>query len=608
MGEYSFRLLRVDLAAGTFRDERIEPETARAFLGGSGLAAAWISSLEVESIDPLRPANPLIWMTGPLVGTEMPSAGRTSVCALSPLTGIWGEANTGGFFGPELRFAGFDGLIVEGRSEGPVWLSIVEGVPELHEAIDLIGFDTYATQEEIRRRLGEDGARVACIGEAGERSVAFASILNDHGRAAGRCGLGAVMGSKNLKAVAVRGTASIRVADPKQFAGVVSGVAEATENDIAAQAIRMAGTAGYLDMAAMYGDLPVRSFGEGEWDGASELSGVRLTEEFLIRGRACYRCPIACGRETSAPNYGLERVDGPEYETLGALGSLLEISDLEGVIAAGHLCNTSGLDTISTGSTLALACELFERGLLTEAETGGIPIRYGDVETMLELIRRVARREGFGDALAEGSARLAARFGAPELAVTVNRLEVPMHDPRAFSGMAVSYALSPRGACHMQGDAYSVDTGQLVLEAADIAPGDRFESTEAKGRMAARTMIWRTVYNAINLCQFQNPGGDLVVEGLNAVTGWDLTLEDLMTAGRRILALKRTVNRRRGLSRADDTLPVALLRPLGSGGTQGMVVDLEALLSGAYAELGWSAETGMPTAETISRLGLDGVV
>jgi aldehyde:ferredoxin oxidoreductase len=433
----------------------------------------------------------------------------------------------------------------------------------------------------------------------------MAAVMNDHGRAAGRTGMGAVMGSKNLKAIGLRGTARVPLADPEGFKGVVREIIADLDEDLAAMSLRLAGTAGYVDMALMYGDLPIRYYQQGEWEEASNLSGVLMAEQFQNRNVACYRCPIACGRETRAPSYGVDRVDGPEYETLGALGSLLMIDDLESVIYAGHLCNVYGLDTISTGCTIGLACEMFERGVLTEGDTGGLAIRYGDIQMLHRLIGMIARREGFGEMLAEGNAALAERFGVPDLAVTVNRLEVPMHDPRAFAGLAATYALSPRGACHMEGDMYGVDTGQGPAIELGVLPGDRFDTTEEKGRIAARQQAWRNLYNALTLCQFQNPGVDRLLKAVNDVTGWGLDAEDLMGLGKRIVTLKRLLNLRRGVTGADDRLPNLLLRPLGDGGTEGKVPDVDVLLSGAYAELGWDPGTGWPAEATLEQLGLD---
>ncbi len=603
MNGYMGKILRVDLSTGKIWDEPLDEEYARAFVGGSGLAARYVYDMVDGDTDPLGPENPLVFMTGPLVGTAMPSAGRCSVCALSPLTHIWGESNTGGFFGPELHFAGYDGVIITGQAEKPVWLSIVEGRPELHDAADLWGCDSYVTQERVREALGEPKARVACIGPAGENRIKMAAVMNDHGRAAGRTGMGAVMGSKNLKAVGVRGSANIPLADPDGFKAVVREIIAGLDEDMQAMSFQLAGTASGVDMLLMYGDMPIRYYQQGEWEGASNLSGVLMTDQYLNKGTACYRCPIACGRETRAPNYGLDKVDGPEYETLGAFGSLAMVDDLEAVIYAGHLCNVYGVDTISTGCTIALACEMFERGIISAADTGGLDIRYGDVQMAHRLIEMIAHRDGFGAVLAEGSAALAERFGVPELAVTVNRLEVPMHDPRAFAGLAVTYALSPRGACHMEGDMYGVDMGMGPALELGILPGDRFDATEEKGRIAARQQAWRNLYNAMILCQFQNPGVERVLAALNGATGWGLEADDLMTLGKRIVTLKRMLNMRRGLTRADDRLPDLLMQPL-EGGTEGMVPDVGMLLAGAYAEYGWDTETGKPTRETLEELGL----
>jgi aldehyde:ferredoxin oxidoreductase len=357
-------------------------------------------------------------------------------------------------------------------------------------------------------------------------------------------------------------------------------------------------------MALMFGDMPTRYFQQGEWEEGGNLSGVLMADQYLNKGIACYRCPIACGRETRAPSYGLDVVDGPEYETLGTFGTLALVDDLEAVIYAGHLCNVYGVDTISTGCTIALACEMFERGILSPSDTGGLEIRYGDARVAHRLIEMIARREGFGDLLAEGSAALAERFGVPELAVTVNRLEVPMHDPRAFVGLAVTYALSPRGACHLQGDMYGVDTGQGPPVELGVIPGDRFDMTLEKGRISARQQAWRNLYNAMILCHFQNPGVENVLAALNGVTGWGLQADDLMVLGKRIVTLKRMLNLRRGVTRSDDGLPDLLLKPLEGGGTEGMVPDLTVLLSGAYAEYGWDPETGIPTQETLEELEL----
>lgn len=594
MNGYLGRVLRVDLNRGRLWDEPLNEEYARSYVGGSGLAARYLYDMLERSTDPLGPDNPLFFLTGPLVGTSMTSAARYSVCARSPLTGIWGEANSGGFFGAELRYAGYDGVLVTGRAERPTWLSIVNGEAALHDAQDLWGSDIYATQAQVRGMLGDARVRVACIGLAGENQVKLAGIANDHGRFAARTGLGAVMGSKKLKAIVVRGTGKVPLHAAAEFKSITNRILALYKDDFSARSLREYGTAGYVNLSHMLGDLPIRYFQAGEHAPADDLSGVDMAEKFLRRNTACHKCLIACGRETQSPKYQDTKVDGPEYETIAALGSLLMIFDLEAVIHAGHLCNLYGMDIISLGVTIGLACELYERGVLKAADTGGLEIRYGDAETVFRLIELTGRREGFGAVLAEGNAALAEQAGVPELAATVNRLEVPMHDPRAYIGMAVTYALSPRGACHMQGDMYELDLGRSTDEELRLVTGDRHENSFEKGRMAARLQAWRNLYNSLVLCQFENPGPQLLAAALNAATGWNLTPGELMALGKRIVNIKRELNFKLGLGKADDRLPELLLKPLIKGGAAGRVPDMPELLAGAYAEFGWDPATGYP--------------
>ncbi len=599
MDGYLGRILRVDLSREALWDEGLNEEYARNYVGGSGLAARYLYDMLDAHTDPLGPDNPLFFLTGPLVGTPMNSAGRYSACARSPLTGIWGEANSGGFFGPELRYAGYDGVLITGQVRNPVWLSIANGRAALHSAQGIWGRDIYATQDLLREQLGETRARVACIGVAGENQVKLAGIANDHGRFAARTGLGAVMGSKNLKAIAVRGAGRVPLHAPDAMKAATSRILALYKDDMPAQSLRAYGTAGYVNLGHMLGDFPIRYYQIGEYPPADDLSGVDMAEKFLRRNTACARCLIACGRETNSPKYEDVKVDGPEYETVGSFGSLLMIFDLEAVIHAGHLCNLYGMDIISLGVTIALACELFERGLLTTADTGGLEIRYGDADMVFQLIELTGRREGFGAVLAEGNAALAEHAGVPELSATVNRLEIPMHDPRAYLGMAVTYALSPRGACHMQGDMFDLDLGRSVDEEIGLIPGDRHENSVEKGRMAARLQAWRNLYNSLVLCQFENPGPRLLADVINATTGWKLAAEDLLALGKRIVNIKRSLNFKLGMTKANDRLPELLLKPLKEGGAMSRVPDMPTLLAGAYAELGWDLETGRPLEEPV---------
>lgn len=599
------KLLIIDLQTKSWHDESIDRDLAREYIGGSGIAARLLYDRISIQTDPLGPENPLLFMPGPIVGTSMPSAGRCSVSARSPLTGFWGESNTGGFIGPEMRFAGYDGLLITGRSDQPCWISVVDGEVTIHDAQALWGQDTYQVQDNIREILGDPKVRVACVGPAGENLVKMAAVVNDHGRAAGRTGLGAVMGSKNLKAIAFRGVKKVQLVNPDGYKAATAEIQREIKDDLSVQAMRLAGTAGYVDMGNMYGDMPAKYYQLGEWEGSSNLSGVVMAEEYLNKGVSCYRCPIVCGRETRTVKYKLDVVDGPEYETIVSFGSLALVDDLEGVIYAGHLCNIYGLDTISTGVTIALLCDLFEKGILTSEHTDGIEIRYGDVETSHKLIEMTARREGIGNLISEGSAAVAAHFGVPEMAAVVRNLEIPMHDARAFSGMAPVYALSPRGACHLQGKMYSVDTGSIMSEDLGLIPGERFENSLEKGRITARSQAWSSIYNALTVCQFMNPDPNLMQQALNAATGWEYTLDELMKAGKRIFSLKRIINHKLGSTISDDRLPDFMLKGFSTGGTLGFEPDLKPLLEGAYLEHGWDPDTGLPTTNSLKEYNLE---
>ena len=604
MKGYMGRLLVVDLTSGQIEDEPLNEAYAREFIGGSGLAARYLYGLVDGDTDPLGPENPLILMAGPLTGTAAPSCGRHAVCARSPLTGLWGEANSGGFFGPEMRFAGYDGIVIKGRSPEPVYLYLEDGRAELRGATHLWGEDTYRTQALIREELGDKKMKVACIGPAGEKLVRFAAVMNDHGRAAGRAGMGAVMGSKNLKAIAVRGHGQVPLADSEGFRETVRHILGVLKDDFVVEALRSLGTANVVEYFMLLGDMPSRYFTQGEFEGADRISGAAMAETILTRNTACYRCPIACGRQVSlAERYGIERVDGPEYETIAAYGTLLLVDDLEGIAYAGHLCNAYGLDTISAGATIAFACYLYEQGIVDQGETDGLDLRWGDIRPAIRLTEMIAQRQGFGDLLAEGSLALGRRYGVEDLAVQVNGLEVPMHDPRAAVGMALTYATSPRGACHNQGDMYLVDQGQVVEEVG-IVSGDRFESSAQKARVTARCQDWRSLYNAMIMCHFAHPPAESILALLRGATGWDLALEDLTTIGERIWNLKRAFNVRLGLTAANDRLPRLLLEPLSDGGAAGSIPDLDLMLREYYQVRGWDPTTGRPTPEKLRELGL----
>ncbi|MBN1137534.1 MAG: aldehyde ferredoxin oxidoreductase family protein [Anaerolineae bacterium] len=604
MNGYMGKLLIVDLTSGQLKDEPLNPSWARDFVGGAGYAARYLYDELGPGTDPLGPENTLMFMTGPLVGTRAPSCGRHEVCALSPQTGLWGESNSGGFWGAELRFSGYDGIVIRGQSPKPVWLSIVEGQPPaLHDANDLWGLDSYETQQRLRDELGDQKVRIANIGPAGEKLVLYAAIMNDHGRAAGRTGMGAVMGSKRLKAIAVRGKQRAPLADKEGFGQAAKEAVKIITEDVATEVYHQMGTASYVDMALMWGDIPIRYWTESGFDEATNLGGPTMVETILTRAVPCYGCPVACGREVSLKDtpYGIEVVDGPEYETVAMLGSSLLISDLPGVAYANHLCNRYGMDTISAGSAISLAYLLHDQGIITAADTGGMPLQWGDVETVHTLLEMIAKREGFGDILAEGAKRMAARYGAEDLAIHVNGLDLPAHDPRANMGMGLVYATSPRGACHMQGDMYAVDMGLSIPEV-DIVPGDRLKS-RGKAPIAARIQDWRSLYGSIIMCNFVNPTAPVLARLLSTATGHEADAVAWLQTGERIFTLKRALNNRLGVRRGNDRLPRALSIPKRDG-TRGKIPDMDRMLKEYYACRKWDWQTGKPRREKLIGLGL----
>jgi aldehyde:ferredoxin oxidoreductase len=605
MHGFTGKLLSVDLTSGEISDLPLHQAHARQFVGGASLACRYLFDRINHDTDPLGPDNPLMFMTGPLVGTAAPMCGRYVVCARSPQTGLWGEANSGGRFGPCLRFAGYDGILFTGRAAHPVYLSIWNGEAELHDARGLWGKDSYETQEEIKSELKVGPLSVACIGPAGENLVKYAAVMNDWGRAAGRTGMGAVMGSKNLKAIAAGGEFQVPLADEAQFKDTVQVIVEDVKDDVKAQFLSAGGTASGTDTTMWMGDVPNKYFTVGLWEPATNLGGGTMAETILVGKRACYRCVVGCGRVTTiGGRHATQKIDGPEYETAIAFGSLILSEDLPAAAYAGHLCNAYGLDTISAGVTIAFAYYLYDQGLLSKADTGGLELTWGSIEPALILIEQIAQRRGFGAVLAEGSRYLGRVFGAEDLAVQVNGLEVPMHDPRAFVGMGLVYATAPRGACHNQADMFLIDLGAPVPEL-DIELGDRLESSPEKALMTSRAMDWRTLYNSLIMCIFCNPFAGYVLNLLSAATGWELEMGDLLPLGERALNLKRLLNGKLGLTAKNDRLPKLLLQPLPGDEVETRVPDMEVLLPAFYHARGWDPWTGMPTPKKLRELGLE---
>ncbi len=602
MHSYAGRLLIVDLSSGKISTEPLNETYATQYIGGAGLAARYLYDSIDAQTDPLSPDNPLIFMTGPLDATPAPSCGRFVVVARSPQTGLYGEANAGNFFGPDLKLAGYDGIIVRGKSSTPVYLLIRDGKVELRDAKHLLGKTTFDTGDTLRAELNEPKLTVAAIGPAGENLVKYAMILSTNLRGkkgiAGRCGLGAVMGSKNLKAIAVKaGNTPLTLHNPAAFQAALRPAIEMLPDDMSTQMFRATGTGGSIDYLGLLGDIPVKYWTQGTFDFA-KISGNVLAETILTGHATCHACMIACGRQVErAAGHVLPHAEGPELETLVAYGSLILVDDIERITYLGAQCDALGLDSISTGSTIAFAMFLREQGILPDE------IRWGDTAQALQLTQKIAHREGIGNLLAEGTRAVGAKYGVEGLAVQVNGMEFAMHDPRALSGMALVYTTSPIGASHNQSDYYLVESGR-VLEDLGILSLDRFE-TQSKAINVARHQDWRAVGASLVQCIFPNPPVKNMVEMLATATGYDITMENVLTWGERIWDLKRALNIKLGYhARANEKLPELLLRALAEGGTEGHVVELEPMLREYYAYRNWDWNTGKPGREKLLLLGM----
>jgi len=594
-------ILTVNLSTGEIGTFVVPPEWERDYLGGASLAARLLFDTLVSELDALSPAAPLLILNGPLTGTAGPAVGRFVVCGKSPATGLWAESNCGGFWGPELRAAGYDGVWITGKSGDPVYLSITEQGTELRDGRYLWGQDTYRTQESLREELNQPGARVLTIGPAGESGIPFALILCDHGRVAGRTGLGAVMGSKNLKAIVVHGTGKIPVGDLAAYGPVRAEANRALKAEPMTRVLRDLGSAAAADYFDYLGELPKKYFSAGYLEGADRVSGASVAETILVGVTTCHACVIACGRVVRLEDG--EKRKGPEYETLAGFGPNLGIIDPRLPTRLGELCDRYGMDSISTSGTIGLAYRLYELGIITTIDTDGLELAWGDGGAAEQLIHRTAHREGIGALLAQGSRAFARHFGAEDEAVQVNGLEVAYHDPRGASGMAIVYATSPRGACHNQSDYFLVDIGQAETDI-NIQFFDRQGGAE-KAANVARHQDWRTVNNSLVLCLFANIAPETMLALLNAACGYTMSMDDLIRCGERAWNLKRVINTRLGLTRANDRLPKAFFQPYADGGAAGFIPDFDSMMDAYYLARRWDPRTGRPTPRKLAELGLD---
>jgi aldehyde:ferredoxin oxidoreductase len=610
---YIGKILRVDLSREKISIESPGDVFYRRYIGGEGFVAYFLLKELKPGVDPLGPENKLIFAAGPLTGTSVPGSGRNSVGAKSPLTGGFGEAEVGGHWGAELKHAGFDAIIFEGKAENPAYLWVHDGEAEIRDAGHLWGKDTGDAQRIIREEFGDKLIRVAQIGLGGERLVRYACVINDRRDAAGRTGMGAVMGSKNLKAVAVKGHEKGKVADGEKLKELARWLVKILKDDPRVRRFSQLGTGGdVMEAFVSLGNLPIRNFRDGDFPNALALDPRTIKDTISIGMESCYACPVNCKKVVKVeepwrvdPIYG-----GPEYEALAALGSNCGVDDLKAVCKANEICNRYSLDVISTGVTIGFAMECYEKGILTDIDTGGVKLDFGNAQAMVQMIEMIGKREGLGDVLAEG-VRMAAekiRKGSKRFAMHVKGQEFPMHEPRFYRVRGLGYAVSPTGAehmCNMNDRVASTPRGVESLAPLGILETVPFEDL---GPRKVRALIyyvdWRVLENCLLMCYFLPWNYIQTTEIVRAVTGWNTTLWELMKVGERITTMARAFNVREGFTKNDDWLPERCFHPKTSGALSKTAVDsaeLEKARSIYYEMMGWD-KNGVPTTTKLEEL------
>lgn len=591
-------ILRINLTEGSIKKEPLNMQDAHDYVGARGLGTKYYCNEVDPKVDPLSPENKLIFMTGPLTGTAACSAGRYEVVSKAPLTGIIGAANSGGHFGPELKYAGYDGIIFEGKADHPVYLHINDDQVELLDASELWGQGVHETTEALEAKHGK--VRVSCIGTPGERCMLFAAIMNDKNRAAGRGGMGAVMGSKNLKAIAVRGTGGVTVARPEGFMNEVTKARTMLkEHPVTGNGLGTFGTEILVNIVNEVGGLPLRNGRDGSyWDKADDTSGEHLNETHLVKNQGCFGCSIACGRVTKIEGKGnLDGFgEGPEYEAGWSYGAACGVNDISSIVKANFICNEQGMDPITLGSTVACAMELYEMGAIPEEDIG-FPLRFGDAAAMVKLTQMCADGEGFGKTIGLGSYRLAEKYGHPELSMSVKKQEMPAYDGRAIQGIGLEYATSNRGGCHVRGYMISPEVLGIPVK---LDP----QVTEGKGAMLKTFQDLTALCDSTGMCLFTTFGIGLpeIAGQYREAVGSDETDEEILLKGERIWNLEKRFNMEAGVEK--DTLPPRLLREaLPSGPAKGKVNELQTMLADYYEARNWTAD-GIPTPEKLAELNV----
>jgi len=615
---YAGKILKVDLSLGTKRVQELDEGFARTYLGGAGFCSRMLYDAIEPRIDPLSPANVLMFATGPLTGTLFPQASRYIVAAKSPLTGIWGESHAAGHWAPELKFSGFDAIVLEGRSPKPVYLWVNDREVEIKDARQIWGKTTYEADELIKEELGDKEIKVATIGQAGENLVRFACIINECSRVAARSGMGTVMGSKNLKAIAVRGFKGLEIADAEHYLDFIHEMHQKMlENPFTESRVKY-GTTNLVEMMNQIGRLPTYNMKQGVFEEFEKISGETLRQKYFVRPRADFACLQRCGRFVRVPSgrFACEG-KGPEFECLSALGSRCGNSNLESVIYAHHLCNLYGMDTISAGSTISWAMECYENGVITKEDTGGLDLSWGNYESVVKLIEMMAKREGLGKVLGEGSWKAAEKIGkgSDRYVMCVKKQEIAGQEPRAQKSMGLASAVSARGADHLYAFPVldEVGFGKEIEErlGKEYLPeiADRL-NPRYKGIMVKKCEDFCRMIECVGVCLYGTEippvyyYGD-IARALELSTGMKLNEKDLQMTGERVVNLNRAFNAREGITRRDDTLPSRLTTvPAPKGPPKGQVVELDQMLDEYYSLRGWDKETGLPRREKLEEIGL----